>query len=319
MKIDLKYYINLTVAIAAIAIPSYISWNSTRPSETERPSLTVSEKSRFQLENQKNYAGSQLDYYLNNQKIERFTTSIYSIVNTGKPSIESKDFISPLTITPTSEALIVSASILNSDPPTLKPSFSWTKGGALTIDPKLLNSGDEITVAIVSRPAESKKSTPVSGEITQDTSSHLQWSARVKNMKDLNVISFEEISKKQRVILLTEPASTIEQLSNGWEIILSTKSILPFIFATLLLFFFVSQFLSPPFFSSTITAKDKITLFILFFTSISAGEVVIFYVFHRSEIFVGLHYLNVGILAIYVFLCTTLFLLKRSKSGSTNK
>lgn len=316
MKIDLKYYVNLIVAIAAIAIPSYITWNSTKAPEKQIPSLTISEKSRFQLENQKNYGGSQLDYYLNNQKILRFTTSIFSIVNTGQTPIESKDFIAPITITPSPRASIISASILSTDPLTLKPSFAWSKNGALVIDPTLLNPGDEITVALVSRPPEPSEG--VTKLVTEESNppSHLQWSARVKNMKDLTFRSFEEISKRQKVILLTEPTNTIEQLSDGWAIMLSTTSIIPFILITLLLFLFASQFLTPPIITTSIKTKEKIALFILFFTSISASEVIIFYVFHRSIVFLGIHYLNISVLALYFLLCVSLFFNKRYRENS---
>lgn len=300
--------IGVLVAVVAVPISTWTAYDIYYKSKPTPPALSISEASRAYLQSDVDYVGMKLDYYLNGERVERVILSVYTIKNTGGKAIVPSDFYSQLMVQAVNSLTLIGVNMLRALPEGITVKFKKQPAQAFSMEPVLLNPGDEITIGLLIDARQSSSVNLFEGPL-------VSWTARIKDVSELEIKTIDQYPHSQ-VLLYTQSDSFREQWASGWAIVLTTYSA-PVFFALISAFTVFSIFILerkkhlPP-----LSIKSAALLVILFIFALSTSEIIIFYAFGSPFGLTGAHFLNSVLVACHLCLLGFLwFLHHQAKTG----
>ena len=142
-KIDWKWLIALAVSVLGVVVSYYLS-TAGAPAQ----GLTMRLISSYALQPAANSHIRDLQVVLNGTRIDNPYVSTLTLTNTGSKPVASMDFETPIFISVTSEATLVTAQIIDTTPKGI-PVEIELDAGKVKIPKFLSNPNDEITFSLV--------------------------------------------------------------------------------------------------------------------------------------------------------------------------
>lgn len=253
MKIKKSYwkYIPVVVSIVSVVVSLYVPYDI-YGKENQHHSLDIYHTSTSNPSSSLSSLGDELELKLNGSKIENLYIVRYVLINSGDTAILPSDYYEEISLSTIKPWKIIGVVNDNSFPESFELKWNRVSDEKYEITPVLVNSKDNVSISVYVS----------GGKTTKEEDIPLVWSARIKNLDDIQ---------------LREYLMEIH-LENGLLVVLSGLA-LPFTLCFFILLFFVQLFLS---IKTKLICYQKIksVLIVVFMSllSISTGEILAFYI-----------------------------------------
>jgi len=147
----MEFWINLWNIISAFIIGNIVAIIAVLVSlilfifRTKRKGFSYYIESASAVVSVEEKVADQVEVSFGGNKVENVHLIVMTIRNSGNQSIQSEDFINPVNFGFGWDALILSSSIVETEPPSLDPIFNLNSR-TIELSPLLLNGGDNFTV-----------------------------------------------------------------------------------------------------------------------------------------------------------------------------